>query len=154
RLPARKVEGVDDRHPKATRRHRMALRRLVLMEGDLHARHAGPGRELLDQCRWGMAIAPARGTKENDAVTVAAVGIGIGPSLVAIEAHEGLDPAGAIKVGPLTGEPQMRLDDHAADGFEVEDAGEAFEVPGDPGAAGPLQRRLVGSVNGPAVEHA
>src|SRR5215831_1740534 len=63
RLPTRKVEGVDDRHPKAARGHGMALRRFILVEGDLHARHAGPGGELLDQCRRGMAIAAARRAK-------------------------------------------------------------------------------------------
>src|SRR5262245_57082491 len=105
----------------------MVLRRLVLVEGDLHARYPRHGRDLLHQRRWGMAITTAPWSAQHEAIAVAAIGIGVPPHAVAIERHEGLDPAGSVEIRPLVGEPQMCLDDGAADGLQVENAGEAPE---------------------------
>ena len=126
--PLRQIEGIDERHAEPARRHGMALRGLVLVKGDLHARHPRHGRHLPHQLRRRMTIAPAPRPAQHDAEAVAAVAVGVAPDAVAVEADEGLGPARAVEVGPLIGQAQMRLDDGAADGLEVEDAGEALEI--------------------------
>src|SRR5262245_11693377 len=98
----------------------MQLRWPVGMKCDLHARHTGHPLHRLQDLARRMPIPPAGWTAQHQAETIAPIRVRIGPNSVTIEADEGVDPAGPIKVGPLVGEAQMRLDDTAADGFEVQ----------------------------------
>ena len=98
-----------------------------LVEGDLHAGHTRIALDLVDQGRRRMAITHAVGPEQHDAITAAAIGVGKIPDAVFVEPHHRFDPSAAVEIGPLIGEAQVRLNDGAADGLEVEHAGIAGE---------------------------
>src|SRR5580692_10390554 len=129
------IETVDDRQAETPGRHGVVLRRAVLMEGDLHAGDAGRALDRIDQRLRRMTVAAAVRSEQHDAVTLAAVVVVKIPVAILIEADQRVDPAGAVEIGPLVGEAQMRLDDRAADGFDIEHAGIAGEIFLDPSAA-------------------
>ena len=81
-------------------------------------------------------------------------GVGEVPGSIPIEPHQRIDPAGAVEVGPLVGEPQVHLDDRPPIDLEVDHAGVAGEMPRDPGAAPCLDLGIVLGVHDPVVEHA
>src|ERR1700722_2575601 len=82
-----------------------------------------------------MAKAPAVGAEQNNAIAFAAIVVAEIPILALIEADYRIDPTRTIKVGPLVGEAQMRLDDPFSDRFEIEHAGITGKIFFDPGAA-------------------
>ncbi len=101
-----------------------------------------------------VAIARAVRAEQHHAVAVGAVRVGIDPVAGDVQAHHRLDPAGTIKIRPLVGEAQMRLDDAAADRLEVRHAGVAAQVLARPGAAPVLDLRHRFGVDQPVVERA
>src|SRR6266568_115633 len=148
------VKCVDDGETKAAGRHGMALGFLVLVKRDLHARNAGHLPHLCGERSRRVAIARAMRPEQHHAVSVAPVVIGEVPSPLPVEAHERVDPAGAIEVRPLIAHAQMHLDHATADGLGVEDAGIALEMPSDPRAAIILDAAIARGVHGPMIEGA
>src|SRR6476659_6948418 len=98
RLPFLQIEGIDDRYPEPARRHGVALRRLVLVEGDLHARHTRHGRHLPHQNRRRMTITPTPRPAQHNAEPVPAIVVRKAPNAIAIETDKGLGPARAVKI--------------------------------------------------------
>src|SRR5262249_18575181 len=148
------VECVDDGETKAAGRHGVALGFLVLVKRDLHARNAGHLPHLCGERSRGVAIARAVRPEQHHAVSVAPVVIGKIPSPLMVEAHERVDPAGAVEVRPLIAHAQMHLDHATADGLGVEDADVALEMPADPRAAIRFDAGIVRGVHGPMIEGA
>src|SRR5262249_61849136 len=150
----REAPGNDDRQAKTAGGHGVLLRLFVLVEGDLHARHVAKLFHLGHQ-RWRrMAIARPMRRKQHDAVAVAPVAVGKDPALLVIEANEGLDPAGAVKIRPLVADAQVHLDHATADRFDVDDAGVAAQVPPYPGAAVILDEWIAGGMDDPLAKRA
>jgi hypothetical protein len=102
-----------------------------------------------------MAVASTMRHEQHDAVAGLPPRIVERPHAVPVEAHESFDPGiAAVEIGPLVGEAQVRLDDPAADRLEIDHAGAAREVPGAPGTAPRLDRRLGRGAHFPIVERA
>ena len=99
-------------------------------------------------------VAHAMRGKQDDAVTGAPIRILKTPDSVAVERDDGFDPALAINIRPLIGEPEVAFDDFAADGLEINNSGVAIEFPAEPSAAigFDLWSRL--GMNRPIVERA
>src|SRR5262249_18506300 len=148
------VECVDDGETKAARRHSVALGFFVLVKRDLYARTAGHLPHLCGERSRRVAIARAMRPEQHHAVSVAPVVIGEVPSPLMVEAHERIDPAGAVEVRPLIAHAQMHLDHATADRLGVEDAGVALEMPADPRAAILLDAAIARGVHGPMIEGA
>src|SRR6266511_281595 len=146
------IKGVYHGETKAAGRHGVALGLLILMKSDLQARDARHSPHLRHERRRRMAIAPPMRTEQHHAVSVTPVRIGEVPSPLVIEAHECLDPAGAVEVRPLIAHAQVHFDDTAADGLGVDDAGIALEMPADPRAAIVLDGTIACGVHRPMVE--
>src|SRR5580692_9951795 len=145
------IETVDDGEAETARRHGVPFRRAVFVEGDLHAGDAGYALDRVNQRLRRMPVAAAVRSEQHDAVTFAAVVVVKIPVVVFIEADQRIDPAGTVEIGPLVGEAQMRLDDGAADGFEIEHAGKAGEMFLRPGAATALNLGVRLGMYGPVV---
>src|SRR5882757_1063496 len=96
-----KAPGVDDGKAKTAGRHGVLGGRLVLVEGDLHARYAREIADLRHQRLRRMAILQTMGAEQNDAEAVAAVVVGEIPDAPIVEADHRLDPASAVEIGPL-----------------------------------------------------
>src|SRR5580704_6204272 len=101
-----------------------------------------------------MPVAAAIRSEQHDAVTLAAVVVVKIPVVVFIKADQRIDPAGTVEIGPLVGEAQMRLDDGAADGLEIEHASKAGEMFLRPGATSGLDVGVRLGMHGPIVERA
>ena len=106
----------------------MPAGRQVFVKRDLQARHAGQICDFALQVCRRMAVARAVWGEEHDAVAGTSRRIIELPLAFGVEANEGLDPAWTVEIGPLIGEAQMRLDDAAANGLEVQHAGVALEM--------------------------
>ncbi len=153
-LPGLQRLRIDDRQAEAARRHGVVRRVLVLVERDLHAGDAGHRAHLVHQGRRRVAVARSVRAEQHHAVAVDAIAVGIDPVAGDMQTHHRLDPAGTIKIRPLVGEAQMRLDDAAADGLEVRHPGEAGQVLARPGAAPVLDLGHRLGVDQPVVEGA
>src|SRR3984893_7599595 len=101
-----------------------------------------------------MPVAASIRSEQHDAVTLAAVVVVEIPVAILIESDQRIDPAGTVQIGPLVGEAQMRLDDGAADGFEVEHAGRLGEVFLRPGGTPGLDVAVRLGMHSPVVERA
>src|SRR5262249_13167120 len=99
-----------------------------------------------------MAVAAPVRAEQHHAISVAPVRIGEVPLPLVIEAHDRLDPAGAIEVGPLVAHAQMHFDDAAADALDVNDAGIASQMAADPCAAIVLDAGFPSGMHRPIVE--
>src|SRR5262249_38031379 len=148
------VECVDDGETKAAGRHGVALGFLVLVKRDLHARNARHLPHLCGERSRRVAIARAMRPEQHHAVSVAPAVNGEGPPPLPAEAHERVDPAGAIEVRPLIAHAQMYLDHATVDGLNVEDAGIALEMRPDPRTAIILDATIARGVHGPMIEGA
>src|SRR5437660_1346729 len=71
-----------------------------------------------------------------------------------VEAHERVDPAWTVEIGPLIAHAQMDFDDAASDGFDVDDAGIALQMLANPCAAIVLDAGIASGVNRPMLERA
>ena len=100
--PCAEIEAVHDREPEAARRHRVLARRLVLVEGDLHARHGRHRAHLIDERLRRMAIARPVRAEQHHAVAVAAVRCRDSPSDCADRAAPAPRPSPGRK-DPATG---------------------------------------------------
>ena len=132
----------------------MRLERFVLAKRDLDAGDFGI---LVNQVFDPGAIdfvAHAVRAKQNDAIPGAPILVLEVPNALAVERDNGVDPACAIEVRPLIGEPEMAFNDLAADSLEIDHAGIAIELLADPSTAidFDLWPRL--GMNCPVVEHA
>ncbi len=112
--------GVDDGEAEATGRHGVVRGVAFLVEGDLYRGNARHAAHRIHQRRRRMAIARTMRAEQHDAVAVAPVGIEKIPVAGDVEADQRFDPASAVQIGPLVGEPQMRLDDAPTDRFEID----------------------------------
>ena len=130
----------------------MVFRSAILVEGDLDAADARRSLEPLHHFGRRMAIGPTVGPEQHHAIALAAVVVAKLPDLSLVESDHGLDPSLAVQVGPLIGEPQMRLDDLAAYGLKIEHSAVAGEMAPQPPLAVGFHFRLRGGANGPAVE--
>src|SRR5579862_3668255 len=148
------VETVDDGQAETAGRHGVEFRGAILMEADLHAGDTGRALDLVDERLRRMPVTAAVRAEQHDAVTLAAVVVVKNPVAILVEPDQRLDPAGTVEIGPLVGEAQMRLDDGAADGFEIEHAGIAGEIFLRPGAASRLYVGVGLGLHGPVVERA
>src|ERR1700730_15880432 len=148
------IETVDDGEAETAGRHGVLFRRAVLVESDLHAGDAGRALDRVNQRQRRMPVAAAVRSEQHDAVTLAAVVVVKIPLAVFIKPDQRIDPAGAIEIGPLVGAAQMRLDDRAADGFEIEHAGVTGEIFLRPGAAAGLDIGVGLGMHGPVIEGA
>src|ERR1700730_7805539 len=99
-----------------------------------------------------MPVAASIRSEQHDAVTLAAVVVVEIPVAILIESDQRTDPAGTVQIGPLVGEAQMRLDDGAADGFEIEHAGIAGEIFSHPATATGLDLGVRFGMHGPVIE--
>src|SRR5262249_12843129 len=148
------IPAVNDRKTEAARRHRVGLERFVVPERDLDAGDLGI---LVDQLPDPGAVdfvAHAMRAKQDDAVTGAPILVFEAPDPFAVQRDDGVDPASAIEVGPLIGEPEVTLDDPAADRLEIDDAGIAIEALFEPPPAISLDLRFRLGMDCPEVEHA
>src|SRR4051812_24645896 len=87
RLAYRKIEAVHNGKPEAAWRHRVLIGWLVLVEGDLHARHSRHPTHLVDERLRRMAIAWAVWAEQHDAIPVTAVAVPGIPTLMLVEAR-------------------------------------------------------------------
>ena len=126
--------------------------RQVFVKRDLQARHAGQICDFALQVCRRMAVARAVRGEEHDAVAGTSRRIVELPLAFGVEADEGLDPAWTVEIGPLIGEAQMRLDDAAANGLEVQHAGVALEMLPAPCTAPFFDSGLGFGADLPAVE--
>src|SRR5207248_6618658 len=148
------IRAVDNGQTKAAGRHRMGFEWFVVPERDLNAGNLGI---LIDQPVDPGAVdfvARAMLGKQDDTVTGAPIRILKTPDSVAVERDDGFDPALAINIRPLIGEPEVAFDDFAADGLEINNSGVAIEFPAEPSAAIRLDLCPRLAMNRPIVERA
>src|SRR5580698_7957915 len=123
----RQIITINNGNAEAARRHCVLLRRAVFVKRDLYTGDAGNVFDLLDKHRWRMTVAPAIRTEQHDAITFASVVVEI-PLPGLVESNQRINPTRTIKIGPLVGETQVRFDNRAADGLEIEHASVAGKV--------------------------
>src|SRR5262245_12607842 len=124
------------------------------MKGDLHARDARHAPHLGHECGGRMPIPRPMRAKQHHAVSIAPLRVSELPLPRLIKAHQRVDPTWTIEVRPLIAHAQMHLDDAAADGLGIDDAGVTLEMPADPRAAIVLDLAIGLGVHRPMVEGA
>src|SRR5262245_66243883 len=92
----------------------MALRRAILMKGDLHAGEAWHALDLFDGCGRRMAVASTVRTdvrsEQHRTVALSAIVIGKIPLACFIKLDQRLHPSWSVEVRPLVGTAQMGFD--------------------------------------------
>jgi hypothetical protein len=118
-----------------------------LDRGDAGGVHQRSGGRPIDAGR------DAGGAEEHDAVAGLPT-LFQAPDPGRIEPDDCRQPAGAIQVDPLIGHAQMAFDDPPTDRLDIDDAGEAAEVPPAPFAEIRFQRGHGLGMHDPVVEGA
>src|SRR5690348_10138595 len=107
--------GVDNCKPKPAWRHGVPSRLPVLVECNLHAGYLRHLTYLVDESPQRMPVSRIVRTKQDDAVSVAAILIRELPFPFMVEPDHRLDPPPAVEIGPLVAHPQVHFDHPAAD---------------------------------------
>ena len=100
-----------------------------------------------------LLVAVTVGSEKHDAVAGPAGVIAKAPMTTPIESDDRLDPTATIEVGPLVGEPQMRLDDLGPNSLKVHAARITPEVAAQPIATIALDLETLFPQNHPMIEH-
>src|SRR5947209_19030457 len=99
-------------------------------------------------------VAPPVRAEQHHAVSVTPIRIREVPLPLVVEAHDRVNPAWTVEIGPLIAHAQMDFDDAAPDGFDVDDAGIALQMSANPCAAIVLDAGIASGVNRPMLERA
>jgi hypothetical protein len=132
----------------------VGFKRFVVSKCDLDAGHVWIIVDQLVNPAEIDFVVHAMCAKQDDAVTGAPVRVLEAPDSLAVERDHSVDPAFAIEIRPLIGEPQMAFDHLAADRLKVDDAGVTFQFLAEPSTAIGLDLRPGLGMNCPVVEHA
>src|SRR6185312_401596 len=101
------IEAVDDGEPKTAGRHGVLLGRAVLVKRDLDAGHARYALDLIDQRGRRVAIIATVRAEQHGAVAFARFVVPEIPLTMLVKGDQRLDPARAVKIGPLIGKTQV-----------------------------------------------
>src|SRR4249920_3552079 len=113
------IPAINNGEPEPAGRHRVHLRRFVVMKGHLNTGNALPTQKFVYRSIVRLLIMGTVSSEQDNAVACPSRVIAKVPVTVRIEIDDRVDPAGAIKVGPLVSEAQVSLDDLGANGLEI-----------------------------------